>query len=205
VKLIDLTGRRIGRLRVVRRAPDAISPSASRRMWVCVCDCGTELVIGGTQLLNGQTHSCGCLRREVSRNRSLRHGQSKSKVYQVWRNMRSRCLRPTHRHYLQNGGRGIKVCERWHVFENFLADMGERPSPRMVILRRDPDGDFTPDNCYWGVLKKGHPPVGFEGKTQSLLQHAVDHGLPYWTVYSRVHRQGWPLEAALTTPPKGTP
>jgi len=202
MKLIDLTGRRIGRLYVERRAPDAVSPSAQRRMWVCVCDCGTETVIGATQLLKGQTHSCGCLRREISRRRSLRHGRSKTPTYQVWRNMRARCLCPTHRHYPQNGGRGIRICERWSSFENFIEDMGERPSSRMGILRRDPDGDFTPDNCYWGVLNKGHTTYVFEGKDQSLLQHAADHGLPYWTVQSRVCRHGWSLEAALTTPAK---
>lgn len=78
-----------------------------------------------------------------------RHGWSKTPTYRSWNAMRSRCRDETNGSWAQYGGRGIKVCERWDVFENFLEDMGERPGLNYQLDRRDPDGDYEPGNCRW--------------------------------------------------------
>ena len=77
------------------------------------------------------------------------HGMSRTPTYNVWCEMRKRCENNRHKSYPDYGGRGIEVCARWHTFENFLADMGKRPSPQHEITRVDNDGNYVPGNVEW--------------------------------------------------------
>lgn len=153
-KLIDLTGQRFGRLVVLSRHVD----KNKRAFWLCLCDCGNQAVVNGSSLRDRVTRSCGCLQQEVratrDRGRSKTHGLSHTPEYSIWTAMIRRCEDPKTHNYAAYGGRGITVCERWHVFENFLEDVGRRPSPELSLDRICSDGNYEPGNCRWATLEQ---------------------------------------------------
>lgn len=163
MKRIDLVGQKFGRLTVVSLAPVRKNGQA---VWFCRCDCGNEKAVSSYVLRSGVSKSCGCLRVEHGRahgaTAQLRHGEGgngkESIEYRAWGQMLTRCESASHKQFDDYGGRGITVCERWHRFENFLADMGRRPpigpEGRYSLDRIDVDGDYKPGNCRWATCKQ---------------------------------------------------
>jgi hypothetical protein len=144
--VIDLTGKRFGRLVVIRRAENI---KAGVPRWFCRCDCGQECKIAGEYLRKGDTKSCGCLSIEVNGARFRTHGKTETREHLIWRAMKTRCSNPRQPGWKRYGGRGIKVCDRWaDSFELFLEDMGECPKG-YTIERINVDGNYEPSNCKW--------------------------------------------------------
>jgi hypothetical protein len=152
-KPLNHAGKRYGRLTAIKRGPNASSGDAR---WWCECDCGKACVLVDMRnVLRGLTQSCGCLHQEMLQRRNITHGSSHTSEYKIWHKMKERCFNPLSTSYERYGARGISVCERWrHSFENFLVDMGPRPTPKHSIDRIENDKGYEPGNCRWATAKE---------------------------------------------------
>lgn len=176
---------------------------------LCECDCGTRKIIDARSVVRGNSRSCGCLRKEVTVARSTIHGlaprHGRCAEYNVWLNIRRRCLDPSTSNFKNYGGRGIKVCDRWLSFENFCADMGPRPSPAHSIDRKENDGDYCPENCRWATRSKQmnnmrtNRRISSGGITQTLAEWSRATGINRRTLAQRIDN-GWTAEEAVSTP-----
>ncbi len=120
----------------------------------CKCECGNIKSIRYDALKSGATKSCGCLQKETIRNIKITHGLSRTLTYKSWSSMMQRCFNANNTNYKDYGGRGIIVCERWLIYENFLEDMGSRPDKLLSIDRIDTDGNYELSNCKWSTQKE---------------------------------------------------
>lgn len=144
-KQIDLSNNKYNRWYVICRA----NTPTKRPHWLCRCDCGNLDIIEGYNLRSGRSKSCGCLQKEVV---SKDTRDSDHPLYNMWTQMRNRCNNPKHKSFPSYGAKGIKVCERWNSFQNFIQDMGERPEG-YTLDRKDPEQGYHPDNCRWVTLE----------------------------------------------------
>lgn len=153
----DLTGKRFGRLTVVAfSGVRARTARVKETMWRCKCSCGGTAIVVASKLKSGWTTSCGCWQREAPQRskKNLKHGRYQTPEYLAWSAMKQRCLNPNYHHFENWGGRGITVCQRWiDSFEAFFADMGERPSPKHSLDRRNNNGNYNKRNCRWSISK----------------------------------------------------
>lgn len=207
-------GRRFGKLTVIAEceAPDSSGRKTKsyEKFYFCQCECGEATVGQITKLNTGEKRSCGCLLGETTAQRNLTHGANargrRSKAYNTWAHVLQRCRNPKNVSYPDYGGRGIKVCDRWaDSFENFLADMGEPPSPEHSIDRIDYNGNYEPGNCRWEVKivqmnnKRSNRRITFGGRTQTLAEWAREKSLLPDTISNRI-KAGWSVESAVNTP-----
>ena len=198
----SLIGRRFGKLFVTGGAPKRWRKTYS--YWIC--DCGATGCSDNTWIKFTIDPSC----RSCS-NRT--HGQSLSKTYRIWQQILQRCLNPKSDAFKHYGGRGIKVCDRWLAWKNFLVDMGERPAG-LSINRKDNNGPYCKQNCEWTTQaqqrrnSRSNIILTVRGVT-GCMTDLCNHFNVSFQVARRRFRHGWSAEASLFTkggsPVKGRP
>lgn len=202
---------RFGRLTIVGDGASPIDGRGKRqRTAICSCDCGKEADIYVGNLRSGAVQSCGCLQAELLAARATKHGDTRgarwSREYQCWAGMIQRCTNPNTKAFPGYGGRGISVCDEWRAsFEQFLADMGRKPTIHHSIERIDNDGGYEPRNCRWADKRsqmrnrRSTRTINWQGREVCLQDAAEEAGLPQSTLFNRL-RLGWSVERAMTTP-----
>lgn len=202
MRSIDIIGRKFGKLTVYAFYKVSVSPCGSKNsMWSCECECGNKVNVLANSLKSGNTTSCGCNQIAIR----TKHGKVNTGTYTSWTNMKSRCLHKSTKLYKNYGGRGIKVCDRWLDFNNFLSDMGERPNGKSLD-RIDVNKDYDPSNCRWASVfeqanntTRNHN-ITFNGISKTLTQWANELDISTAALTKRLKK--WSLEKALTTPKK---
>lgn len=200
----DLVGHQFGRLQVARLGRVVVQQKRRRIFWKCACVCGVEKEVEENALLCGRTTSCGCRKLEMAKALRRTHGRVGSLEHRSWGSMIQRCTNPKNPSYKHYGGRGIKICDRWRKFENFLIDMGCR-TEGTTLDRRDTNGDYTPENCRWATrLEQGRNSrrnhlLTLGSETHPISVWAEKTGLSARSIEFRITRSGWPVDVALTT------
>lgn len=166
--------------------------------WICKCDCGnlTE-PISGNNLKKGHVKSCGCLYRK--------HGMTGTRLYSIWKGIKTRCYNKNHIHYENYGGRGITVCNDWKDDFRAFADwaIANGYSSELTIDRIDPNGNYEPSNCKWSAVKeqqnnkRNNILITYNGKCQTLSKWSEELGIDYHKLLMRIKR-GWDIERAFT-------
>lgn len=190
IKVPDITGKKFGRLTVVRRSAVAIRGSYH---WICRCDCGKETLVLNCQLVGEDTESCGCVRK---------HGLRYTHEYKVWSQMIQRCTNPNNPDFADYGGRGITVCDEWlNSVETFVQDMGICPDNR-TLDRRNNNLGYCKENCHWATRRtqarnhRRNKWLNYDGKTMIVADWASELRIPADRIYQRL-RRGLPVEMAL--------
>jgi hypothetical protein len=186
-KYIDLTGKKFGRLTVIKRDGNDKHRAV---MWLCKCDCGKISRARGSSLSSGLILSCGCQRTENIVQAIKKHGDYEYRLYTIWIKMKHRCEGFTNEEKIIKNyrERGIKVCDEWHdylVFKEWALSNGYADD--LSIDRIDNNGNYCPENCRWS-----------NSKTQTLKQWSDESGIKYSVLRGRIQDSGWPIEKAFT-------
>lgn len=184
----DLRGLKVGHLLVV----DFAYKKNQQYYYKCLCDCGNECIKSYTTILKGKHKdwkSCGCLLNKLDAWAHTTHNGCGTPEYRAWQGIIKRCCNKKNKAYPRYGGRGITVCDRWrNSFENFLADMGERPSKEYSIDRIDVNGNYEPSNCRWATDKeqcnnrRSNINITYNGETKTLKQWCEYYDMDYKVV-----------------------
>lgn len=197
-RLLDIAGCRFGAWTIGKQAGNT---SRGGAVFNAVCDCGTERVVSSADVRSGKSKSCGCLKNELIGRLNRTHGESKTRLYNVWLVMRARCKHGW-RYY---GERGISVCDAWNnwpTFRDWASANGYRDD--LTIDRINNDQGYYPDNCRWAdkqtqSLNRSNVILMGDGTPAVLV--ARQNGVPDRVFRTRLS-SGWPIERAVTQPPK---
>lgn len=197
---IDLTGRRYGKLKVLRLEVDI---PGKKKKWLCRCDCGNEVIVAGSNLQSGHTKQCvECGHKETTFKRTT-HNLTGTRLYNIWGGMITRCECEKSNIFPHYGGRGIKVCEEWHDSSKFFEwafSNGYRED--LEIDRIDVNGDYCPENCRWVTRienannKRNNTFVEHNGEVKTVSEWARFYGVNRRNL-SRNLLNGYTLEEAV--------
>lgn len=204
---VDLSGQRFGRLVVLQRAESLGTQTA----WMCRCDCGNIKPVRSCTLLNGRTTSCGCFNKELASQRAKTHGKSKSRIYNIWCGMHTRCYNPKRKAYADYGGRGITICDEWKNDFQMFYDwaMANGYADNLTIDRVDVNRNYEPQNCKWSEAqrqannRRSNLQIVYNGEGHTMAEWARISGIPYKTLHYRISC-GWSIEKALSEKVKGS-
>ena len=206
----NLVGMKFGRLTVMDR--ESPKSKKAKGLWVCKCECGNVIKVNTSDLKSGNTTSCGCKRKETLRQLRTKHGESNTRLYNVWSDMKKRCYNTKNVDYKNYGGRGITVCDEWMDFQNFyewaIANGYDETAPRgqCTIDRIDVDGCYEPENCRWVDRyiqmnnKRNNRILTYNGESHTLAEWCEIVNIPYNCLKSRLNKLHWSVEKTLTTP-----
>lgn len=199
-KFIDITGKKFNKLTALKKVNNLHS---KKTRWLCKCDCGKLVEVNADNLKSGAVKSCGCLIIEKNKMNAI-HNKSNTRLYNIWRNMKSRCKNTNNPYYENYGGRGIKVCDEWNNFKVFYEwAMQNNYNDSLTIDRIDNNADYEPKNCRWVTLqeqeynKRGNIYFYIDGKEKCLAEICKDYNVKYTTIYRRIKINNMSIEDAL--------
>lgn len=203
-----INGVRVGQTQLGRRGRIELAGASfaigSATFVVAKCDCGKVFVmrLGNFKNPRAKGNSCGCIKSEILRT----HNMTKTPEYAAWRQMRHRCNNPKDKEYASYGGRGITVCNRWQSsFENFIADMGVKPSAGHSLDRIDNSEGYGPGNCRWATRIEQqnnttrNVRLEFYGLRKTITEWSRISQIPFCTISSRL-KHGWHPKLAVWAP-----
>ena len=199
-RLKDLTNKQFGKWRVICQQGNT---SCGAALWLCQCDCGNKKNVIGTDLRLGKSKSCGCLQKENASKSAMTHGKSKTRLYRIWKGMRTRCTNPNYPGYKNYGGRGIIICNEWNDFIKFESwALKNGYSEDLSIERIDVNGNYEPSNCTFAdaSVQSANRNYTYKNKDGELWWHvARQNGITRPAYATRIF-DGWPFELAATWP-----
>lgn len=189
-------GERYGRLSIID-----VRSKSNGSLALVVCDCGRERWMDGQSVYRGKSTSCGCYQRESASRLLTRHGMSGTKIHKIWLGVVQRTTDPTAPYFK----RGISICDRWRLFENFYADMGAGYSKGLTIERIDNSLGYEPKNCRWvtrseqGLNRTNNRLLELNGERFPLSVWSRKSGVSASTIHYRL-KSGWDIRAAIFEP-----
>lgn len=207
-KLIDITGQSFGRWTVLCRE----GTKDREATWRCQCSCrGNESirVVKGSELRSGKSRSCGCIRNENLSTKKTIHGMSDTRLYKMWKNIKTRCYDKNDKSFINYGGRGVQMCDSWkNSFESFAEwALSNGYSDALSIERVDVNGGYSPDNCTFITVpeqarNRRNTLLTVNGVTKTKGEWCKEYGINLRTLSSRLNKLGWSPEDAVLTRPR---
>ena len=213
---IDLTGQKFGKLTAIKRIRQKKYKNGSHSYWLCRCECGNLTEVEVTHLKNGNTKSCGCLKKNrTMQNSTKKHytGESSTRLYRVWIGMKTRCYNPKAGNYKYYGAKGVSICEEWigddgyRNFKSWALKNGYKNE--LTIDRKDNNKSYSPDNCRWVTQKEQARNTSqvkmleYKGEVRSIPEWAENVGISTECLKQRI-KNGWSIEKCIETPSKRT-
>jgi len=194
---VDITGQKYGKL--VAMYPTNNHTKCGSYVWHFKCDCGKEKDIPANRVKSGLAKSCGCEYKI--------HGETESRLFTIWINMKQRCENPNVPHYKRYGGRGITVCDEWRDFIKFQEWSFENGYDVLLTIDRiNNNKGYTPENCRWTTIKQqqrnrsNNHLVTYMGETHCIAEWSEILGMSMVAISLRLNRYGFTVKEAFTKP-----